>query len=140
MICRERCVGLLLGALLMLTASFALANPASLIARYSAEARAVEARDTNRVATSEIGVLREWLGEAQAYLRAEEEDDLKRTLRRVRVQARLIHALLDRAEAEESARAAHGRADGLEREAASTRKAAFELERTLAEMEGRTKP
>ena len=87
----------------------------------------------------ELGTLREWIGEARAYLRADDEDLVKRTLERVRVQARLVDALLHRATAEAAARTAHESADAKENEAASLRNEAQALEQKLAELEQKAK-
>ncbi len=88
-------------------------------------------------ATLELGTLREWLGEARAYLRNDDEDSLKRTMERVRVQARLIDALIGRAQAEALAREAHAAADAAENEAGRLNNDAHTLEEELRQLEAK---
>jgi hypothetical protein len=113
----------------------ALAGPQDTITAYTVKAQEFEARDEARIATHEVGTLRAWLGEAQAYLAQDNEALLEQALDRIESQARLIEALIARAAAEDAATKAHAQADAREKEAALMRNAAFELEQKLAELE-----
>ncbi|MCA9540833.1 MAG: hypothetical protein KC620_18160 [Myxococcales bacterium] len=114
-------------------------KPAAELTRYEQEVTAYEARDEARQATHEIGTLRAWLGEARAYQNQEAQKPLARTLERIRVQARLIDALLLRAAAEGEARKLSAEADAKERAATDARNAAFELEQRLASLESQAR-
>ncbi len=114
-------------------------DPRAELARYNAVVVDLEKRDGDRRLSSEIGVLRGLLGEVQAYLNQEEEDLVKRGLDRIRVQTRLIDALLARDAAEKAARLAHDQADAREVEAAALRNKAHEREQELAGLETEAK-
>ncbi len=109
------------------------------IDEYSAAAEGLAKADAKGHVTLELGTLREWIGEARAYLRDEEEEAVVQTLDRVRVQARLVDALLRRARSEAQARAAHEAADSKENEGAKLRNQAQALEQKLAVLEGKAK-
>lgn len=102
---------------------------------FQAAANEFSKMDAKGQVALELGTLREWIGEARAYLRGDEEDALKRTLDRARVQSRLVDALIRRAAAESEARAAHEAADAKENEAGSLRNEAQALEQRLAALE-----
>ena len=102
---------------------------------YEGYAQQLERHPAAHKVTRELGTLRAWLGEARAYLKQDEEDDLKATLRRAHAQIRLIDALLARAGAEEKAAAQLKQAEAKEAEAERAREAAFAAERALAELE-----
>lgn len=123
--------------LALFLAAPALAGPSAQdrITRFTVRAQELDAADTEKQFTQELGTLRAWIGEAQAYLAQEEEELLDRALDRAAVQIRLIEALLDRAKAEAAARAAHEKADALERELAGTHEKAIELEKRKAALE-----
>ncbi len=110
-------------------------DPKAAIARYDEAADAFDARDARKQVSNEIGTLRAWLGEARAYLKTGDDDELAATLQRASVMVRLIDALQRRAAAEAQAREAHAAADEKERAAATARNAAYELEQQLAAME-----
>lgn len=105
------------------------------IAQLTVKAEELQARDAKKVVTQEIGLLRAWLAEAQAYLVEDEEDELKQAMDRATAQARLIGALLDQVEAEDAARKAHEKADAREKQVLETRNEAFELERKKSALE-----
>ena len=109
--------------------------PKELIAHYEARAQAFEQRDARRDVVSEIGTLRAWLGMARAYLKQEEEKDLQLSLQKIRAQSRLIHALLDRADAELAAKEGAAEAESREKEASALTEEAFGLEQKLRELE-----
>ncbi len=102
---------------------------------YQAAATEFSTKEAKGQAALELGTLREWIGEARAYLREDDEDALKRTLDRARVQSRLVDALIRRATAEAEARTAHEAADAKENEAGSLRNEAQALEQKLAALE-----
>lgn len=112
--------------------------PQDVITEHTVKARDFETRERAQVVNHEVGTLRAWLGEAQAYLAQDEEELLARALARMKAQTMLIEALLARAEAEEKARTAHAEADTREKEAGKMRNAAFAVEQELAELERRT--
>jgi hypothetical protein len=103
--------------------------------KYDDYARQLERHAAAHKVTQELGTLRAWLGEARAYLKQDEEDDLKSTLRRAHAQIRLIDALLARSAAEERAAEALKAAEAKEAEAEKARDAAFAAERELAKLE-----
>jgi hypothetical protein len=105
------------------------------IAQLTVKAEELQARDAKKVVIQEIGLLRAWLAEAQAYLVEDEEDELKQAMDRATAQARLIGALLDQVEAEDAARKAHEKADAREKQVLQTRNEAFELERKKSALE-----
>ncbi len=134
---------LLAVALSTLTATPGRAAPdtGEAIERYGAAADDFDRRDERKQVAHEIGTLRAWIGEARAYRKTDDEEELLSTLQRAKVMVRLIDALLMRGAAENAAREAHAVADAKERDATAARTAAYELEQQLAEMEkGEKKP
>ncbi len=125
----------LLGALVPPAVARDSKDPKAAIERYTEAAEAFDARDARKQVANEIGTLRAWLGEARAYLKTGDDDELAATLQRASVMVRLIDALQRRAEAEAKAREAHAAADEKERAAATARNTAYELEQQLAAME-----
>ena len=111
------------------------ANPQEVLTKYTVKLEELKARDKRQVAVQEIGTLRAWLSEAQSYVAQEREDELATALARVRVQTRLVEALLAKDDAEQSATRAHEKADQMEREVLQVRNEAFELEQKKSELE-----
>lgn len=128
-------VAALLGALAAPAAAKDPKDPKAAIERYTEAAQAFDARDARKQVSNEIGTLRAWLGEARAYLKTGDDEELAATLQRASVMVRLIDALQRRSEAETKAREAHAAADEKERAAATARNTAYELEQQLAAME-----
>lgn len=93
-------------------------------------------RDERRVATSEIGMARGWLGEAQSYIdNRRKRDQLGWALARLDAVMPLIEALLARAEAEEVALAAVTRAEAKEAEVQARQAEVEQLRRRRAVIE-----
>ena len=105
------------------------------IEEYTIAAQRLETGDAGKVATGEIGTLRAWLNEANAYLAQDDDELLDQALDRVTVQVALIEAMLARHKAEEAANAVHEQADAQEKEMLKARNRAAELERRQAELE-----
>ena len=114
-------------------------NPKAELARYSEVVVDLEKRDGDRRLSGDLGTLRTLLGEVQAYLNQEEDELVARGLDRIRVQTRMIDALLARDAAEKAARLAHEQADAREVEAASLRNRAHEREQEPINLEAQMK-
>lgn len=88
------------------------------INQFTVKAEEFAARDAGKIVTAEIGMLKAFLAEAQNYLAQEEEEDLALALDRVKAVAELIDAELARADIEDQATKAQGRAEAKEAELA----------------------
>jgi hypothetical protein len=129
-------LGAALAALLLAgTASAADEGAQEKIRRFTVKAQQLEAADDQKRFVEEVGTLRAWLNEAQAFAAQDEAESTNRALERVAVQVRLLEALLDRAHAEDAARQAHERADAVEKDLAEARDKAADLERRQSELE-----
>ena len=125
----------LLAVMLLASPAFAKKDSRALIDEYQAIAEDFARHDAQEAVALELGSLREWLGEARAYFKQDEESALRRTLDLVRVQARLIDALLRRAVASTAARQAHEQADAKESERERLGNEARTLQEELAALE-----
>lgn len=102
----------------------ALAQPAlaapkqEVINQFTVKAEEFAARDTGRIVTAEIGMLKAFLAEAQNLLAQEEEEDLALALDRVKAAAELVDAELARADVEDQSNKALARAEAKEAELA----------------------
>lgn len=102
----------------------ALAQPAlaapkqEVINQFTVKAEEFAARDTGRIVTAEIGMLKAFLAEAQNLLAQEEEEDLALALDRVKAAAELVDAELARADVEDQSNKAQARAEAKESELA----------------------
>ncbi|MBU0553498.1 hypothetical protein KKF91_15960 [Myxococcota bacterium] len=130
-------LGALLGGLCF-QATAAPLSPREIIEGYTAQATQLELRDARREVVSEMGTLRAWLGEAQVYLKQEDDKQLAFTIRRVQAQAGLIQALLDRKDAERAAKEAAEAVIQREQEASAMAEEAFRFEKELVELERKT--
>lgn len=86
------------------------------IHQYNAKAEEFSARDTHKVVTADIGLLKSFLAEAQNYLAQEEEEDLELALDRIKAAAEFIEAEIARADAEDTAMKAQQRTEAKEAE------------------------
>lgn len=111
------------------------AKPKALIAAYQVKAAQFAEQDLKREFTPEVGAMQGWLGEAKAFMASDDGKRLRMTLARVRVQSRLIEALLDRTTAKSAAEAARAEASAAEQAADAAEKAATDVEQALAELE-----
>lgn len=114
------------------------APPQEVITHYTLAAGQLEHRDTQRSAVSELGTLRAWLGEAQVYLKQDDEKQLAFSLKRIQAQVKLIEALLDRKDAERAAKEAAEAVIQKEQEASAMTEEAFRFEKELVSLEKKT--
>ncbi len=128
----------IVASLLLLAGAAQAAQPAAQekLRQYTVLAQKLEAADEGKRFVEDVGTLRAWLSEAQAFLAQEEDEAASRALSRIAVQSRLIEALLERAKAEDAARQAHERADVVEKDLADARAKAADLERRNADHGG----
>ncbi len=123
-------------------AAFALALPAfaakkqEFINQYTVKAEELSAKDTGKVVTAEIGLLKAFLAEAQNYLAQDEDEDLDLAMTRVKAAAELVEAELARFDVEDQATKAQGRADAKEAEVAKVNEEIKQLETERAAIEG----
>ena len=102
------------------------------LAHFRGRLQTLTAQNTRDAATDELGTLQAWLDDAERALRQNKTATADRTLDRISAQARLIEALLGRAEAVEQARQAAQHAEVSHREALRLRQAAWLIEQELA--------
>lgn len=86
------------------------------INQYTVKAEEFSTRDTHKVVTAEIGLLKAFLAEAQQYLAQDEEEDLDLALDRIKAVAELIDSEIARADVEDQAMKAQARAEAKEAE------------------------
>ena len=125
-------------ALMCLTAfaqpAFAARNQET-ITQFTVKAEEFTARDTGRIVTAEIGMLKAFLAEAQQLLAQEEEEDLALALQRVQSAAEHIDAELSRADVEDQSNKAQSRAEAKEAELAKLNGEIKALEKDRAALE-----
>jgi hypothetical protein len=104
------------------------------INQFTVQIQAIEARDSDKRVTTEIGLAKAWLGEAQAQLTQDREEELARTVKRVRVSIALMEAKLKKVMQSKRTEAARAEAAA---KAAAVEKARAEvvaLEREIAQL------
>ncbi|MCA9581375.1 MAG: hypothetical protein KC416_06240 [Myxococcales bacterium] len=73
---------------------------------FTVKIQAIEAADKDKITTQELGFAKAWLGEAQAQLTQEKEEELANTVKRIHVSIALMEAKLQKADEEKKAAAA----------------------------------
>ncbi len=91
------------------------------INRFTVQVQSVESRDSGKVLTTELGLAKAWLGEAQAQLTQEEEEGLARTTKRIAAVVNLMNAKLAKLADEQKAAAARKAAAAAQGSLAKTR-------------------
>lgn len=103
--------------------------------QYTVKAEEFAARDTGKIVTAEIGWLKAFLDEARTALTQEEDEDFDAAINRVKAASDLIEAELARADVEDQANKAQGRAEAKEAELAKLNAEIQSLEKERAALE-----
>ncbi|MCA9601682.1 MAG: hypothetical protein R3A78_16175 [Polyangiales bacterium] len=107
-----RAVGLCAAALLWIGAGTALAEDTTqeTINAFTVDIQSIESSDAEKVTTTELGLAKAWLGEAQAQLTQDREEELARTVKRIRASIAMMKAKLAKGVAVHKADAARKKA------------------------------
>jgi hypothetical protein len=93
--------------------------------------------DTWEVATSEIELIRTWIGQAQAFLANDKLDPIESIVNRIEAQAEYIQARVDRTAAEKAAQQAEEQALAAEKQAQQATAATQAAEARIKELEAK---
>lgn len=103
-----------------------------LINQLTVQLQTLESSDPDKVLTTDLGLAKAWIGEAQAALTQEKELEFDRAIKRVRAAVALMDAKVKKAAQSRKTDAARGQAEAMGREVEKLRAEITKLEGELA--------
>lgn len=93
--------------------------------------------DVTEGASSDIELIRTWIGQAQAFLANDRLDDIEPILKKIEAQAEYVRAKINRLAAEDAAEEAEALAKNSEEKANKAKAAADEAEKKMKDLEAK---